>query len=105
MTLAELLEKSRDIPGNSDVFAVPVADERNRAGATFEVVDVFFDLDNTPIKPTFCFEKIARVDYFHDLTKMIASRRLSERLFLFLAGVNGLRSSFRGAAVDKFGRF
>ena len=46
MTLAELLEKSRDIPGNSDVFAVPVADERNRAGATFEVVDVFFDLDN-----------------------------------------------------------
>lgn len=45
MTLAELLEKSRDYPQNADVFAVPVDDERNRAGATMEIVDVFFDLD------------------------------------------------------------
>lgn len=47
MTLAELLEKSRDMPQNADVFAVPVDDERNRAGATMEIADVFFDLDRT----------------------------------------------------------
>lgn len=47
MTLAELLEKSRDYPQNADVFAVPVDDEHNRAGATKEIVDVFFDLDRT----------------------------------------------------------
>ena len=46
MTLAELLEKMRDIPKNSDVRAVVVDDEYNRAGATFEVDDVFFDLDD-----------------------------------------------------------
>ena len=47
MTLVELLEKARDYPRNADVFAVPVDDERNRAGATMAIVDVFFDLDRT----------------------------------------------------------
>lgn len=47
MKLAELLEKARDYPQNADVFAVPVDDERNRAGATMEIADVFFDLDRT----------------------------------------------------------
>lgn len=47
MKLDEFLEKARDYPQNADVFAVPVDDERNRMGATMEVVDVFFDLDRT----------------------------------------------------------
>lgn len=47
MKLAELLEKARDHPQNADVRAVVVDDERNRAGATMEIVDVFFDLDRT----------------------------------------------------------
>ena len=45
MTLAELLEKSRDMPQNVGVNAVVVDGERNRAGATMEIADVFFDLD------------------------------------------------------------
>lgn len=47
MKLDEFLEKARDYPQNADVFAVPVDNERNRAGATFEIADVFFDLDRT----------------------------------------------------------
>lgn len=47
MTLAELFEKAREYPQNADMLAVPVDDERNRAGATMEIADVFFDLDRT----------------------------------------------------------
>lgn len=47
MTIAELIEALRDAPQNSDVFAIPVDGERNRAGATLEIADVFFDRDNT----------------------------------------------------------
>lgn len=47
MTLAELLKILRDYPQNANVFAVPVDDERNRAGTTMEIVDVFFDFDRT----------------------------------------------------------
>ncbi|MBQ8286924.1 MAG: hypothetical protein IJZ10_11585 [Thermoguttaceae bacterium] len=45
MTLAELLEKSRDMPQNVGVNAVVVDGKRNRAGTTMEIADVFFDLD------------------------------------------------------------
>ena len=70
MTLAELLEKARDYPQNADVFAVPVDDERNRAGATLEIADVF-STSTPPIKPMFGYEKIVRFDHIRRLAKTI----------------------------------
>lgn len=54
MTLTEFLEKARDYPQNVDVFAVPVDDELNRAGATMRIVDVFFLTSTAPTKFIFC---------------------------------------------------
>lgn len=45
MTLAELLEKSRDMPQNTDVRAVVVDDEYNCHKPFFDVAHVYFDRD------------------------------------------------------------